>query len=196
MRDPGESYSDVIIRVARGSEKLQPIPKTLCRPSVDSRHRSTSQLRKERTSPDVGTRALGRQSLGHGCPLKPTRRPDLRHAHRLGHSVENHDALAAAAGRKCFLEGRRNSCRCPASCSSPRRRQPDRWRDRSASAGRRRHTLRVAKSGRRSSCRAGTSPCARRTVARLACSAPAKLEIQTLSLPSTAAAQARADRRH
>ena len=32
--------------------------------------------------------------------LRLSRRPDLRCAHRLGHAVEDHDALAAAAGRE------------------------------------------------------------------------------------------------
>src|SRR5579863_4366481 len=34
--------------------------------------------------------------------LKPTRRPNLRRAHRLRQPIENHYALAAAAGRKRF----------------------------------------------------------------------------------------------
>jgi hypothetical protein len=38
---------------------------------------------------------------GQSLPaLKSPRRPDLRRAHRLRHAVENHHALAAAAGRK------------------------------------------------------------------------------------------------
>jgi hypothetical protein len=66
-----------------------------------------------------------------------------------------------------FRAARQSNCRCPASCSSPRRCPPGRWQDRSASANRHRRTHRAAISDRRSSCLADSSRCGRRTVARL-----------------------------
>ena len=77
---------------------------------------------------------------------------------------------ARRSGSRVLREVSRSSSRCPASCSSPRRRPLVRSRDRSASADLRRHSRRAARSGRRSSCRADNSRCGHHKALRLDCS--------------------------